>query len=974
MATFTLEQLQQRSAPSNPTTKKTKLSLDDVLSRKQPAAAPAQPSVLGKVDEGALGKSSLNMGGALGAAQNDRMLGASKGVGETLGNVGKAIIASEKGFGESIADAIYAPFAVKQLNKENEQQARSSQAIIDKVKRDKAAGKDVTKLVALLKRVGGEQASTKLEEIVPSINKTGKQVLGEAGGVALDIATAGTYGAAAKGAKAGQLARGAPSILGIPQKLEGGIRGIIKATGKGIAKGAASGAASGGAISTARAFQEGKTGDDVTRQAITGAGVGAVLGGAIGGVSGLSKGVSNARKAEVEIAARQKRFDDFFNNTVTLKKMKTKMTEKGTDVGKILASNDRYIPEVVDGKVNPEAAISRLQDDTEPLAKMIRKIIEVDDQAVSIDTLRRQAIKEVKDLRLRGDEYNRVVANIEKDFASFAENYGVGPNKANIPLTIVDDIKKAKYGEINWNNPDLLSADRAVARASRKVIESTLKDSPIQKMNRELGKLYDAQEMLEKMGGRAVKHGLLGKHFIRTGGFIAGSPAGVPGSLAGGVTADMLADAMQTNYFSSGAMRALVGELKTARPEVFAQAENIIAKKAADKASRLQLPLKAGAAKSAPVFVTPGGKASPILQEASDIAKVETGVAKTTQGKVPKRDPFNDAFYEPEKVIDFGKKPKKVNVNLPVVKPDVAPKVAAGIPTKVKTPAVAAGAAKSPETIGQSFKYNAEAQLRRAGNDELADKVAALDFKKAKTYDQVFSTIKSKLGADELKNEAVVNWVRTEKMLVDELPEAPWQALGKAGQGKRIGRDELKRGAVAGFFGIGTKELTYTRSPQEESPATTTDAKIDRMVKILKKGKRLGSAEDGLKPETVKLAKAIAQIESGGKQRKGASGEFGIFQFMPATWKSISKQVMGREVPQTPENETRVAMLKIQQLLEKGHTPKQVALIWNTSLGGVEKPLVKRGVNSKGVKYDSEAYANKVIAQMQKLGKLKGKS
>lgn len=116
-----------------------------------------------------------------------------------------------------------------------------------------------------------------------------------------------------------------------------------------------------------------------------------------------------------------------------------------------------------------------------------------------------------------------------------------------------------------------------------------------------------------------------------------------------------------------------------------------------------------------------------------------------------------------------------------------------------------------------------------------------------------------------------------------------------------------------------------------------------------------------------KLADAIMTVESGGKQIKGASGEFGAFQFIPATWAIISKEVAGQVIPQTAENERFIAEQKINQLLEKGHTPKEVALIWNTSLGGAEKPFVRKGTNKKGVKFDSGAYASKVVSTLNKL-------
>lgn len=116
--------------------------------------------------------------------------------------------------------------------------------------------------------------------------------------------------------------------------------------------------------------------------------------------------------------------------------------------------------------------------------------------------------------------------------------------------------------------------------------------------------------------------------------------------------------------------------------------------------------------------------------------------------------------------------------------------------------------------------------------------------------------------------------------------------------------------------------------------------------------------------QATNIANAIMKVESGGRQVSGASGEFGAFQFMPETWKIVSRQMTGQVLPQTPENEYRVAVAKVQDLLNKGYNAEQIALVWNTSLGGAEKPFVRKGVNSKGVAYDSGAYARKVLSAL----------
>lgn len=113
-----------------------------------------------------------------------------------------------------------------------------------------------------------------------------------------------------------------------------------------------------------------------------------------------------------------------------------------------------------------------------------------------------------------------------------------------------------------------------------------------------------------------------------------------------------------------------------------------------------------------------------------------------------------------------------------------------------------------------------------------------------------------------------------------------------------------------------------------------------------------------------KIAMAIKDVESGGNYNaKGGSGETGAYQFMPSTWKQWAKQYLGNaNAPMTQANQDKVAKAKIADLVAEGYTAKQIALIWN---GG--EPKVKKGTNQYGVKYDSGAYADKVLQSLNNL-------
>lgn len=82
---------------------------------------------------------------------------------------------------------------------------------------------------------------------------------------------------------------------------------------------------------------------------------------------------------------------------------------------------------------------------------------------------------------------------------------------------------------------------------------------------------------------------------------------------------------------------------------------------------------------------------------------------------------------------------------------------------------------------------------------------------------------------------------------------------------------------------------------------------------------------------------------------------------MPNTWKGVSKEIAGKVLNQSPRNEEYVAVKKIQKMLNEGRTEREIALIWNGSLGGSEQAIEKKGVNSWGVKYDTKHYSMLVL-------------
>lgn len=132
----------------------------------------------------------------------------------------------------------------------------------------------------------------------------------------------------------------------------------------------------------------------------------------------------------------------------------------------------------------------------------------------------------------------------------------------------------------------------------------------------------------------------------------------------------------------------------------------------------------------------------------------------------------------------------------------------------------------------------------------------------------------------------------------------------------------------------------------------------------------------------IAITKGLGYAENGGKPNidnplKGKTGEMkSIFQFEPATWKLYSKEVFGKEVPMTADNESNVVLAKVskwvQKKLKEGKKPEQIipeiASAWNAGpaesnayTGHFSDGSSSKSTNKKyGVKFDVPDYAKRV--------------
>ena len=124
--------------------------------------------------------------------------------------------------------------------------------------------------------------------------------------------------------------------------------------------------------------------------------------------------------------------------------------------------------------------------------------------------------------------------------------------------------------------------------------------------------------------------------------------------------------------------------------------------------------------------------------------------------------------------------------------------------------------------------------------------------------------------------------------------------------------------------------------------------------------------EPQLDQDAVRLAKAIRHVESRDNENaQGASGEFGLYQWMPDTWASTTKKYNLDPNDKSRANQNKAAYTQIKELKDKGFKPDQIAAFWNS--GKTDGWEAMRGVNKHGVKYDVPAYVNSIKGAYEQL-------
>lgn len=467
-----------------------------------------------------------------------------KGLPSATKKVGKFLTSSEQGLGESIAKGLDNT-TVETSTANIEGLSKQNAMLLKTIKVNEAAGKDSSALkrefnknADLIEKNGGT-----IQEFSDSL-PTNKQVIGQAAGTALDILTAGSYGQAAKGAKSFQLLeKTLPTASKVATKVVPGVAKVTKVaeiaskpSGIMTVKGAtniAKGAGIGYGYDVSQNLQAGEEGGDIFKP-----GVGTVIGAALPAAAEVRQsfknkaaGVVSEAKANKIIAKRENELSILESKYNGVRKAVDKAKSKGIEVKKILASTDLLNNAVDDtGHINTQNAMAELNDFIKPQESVISENLAIEGKKISLDKVRAKLTRAIDNSGLEMGSLTRSLKEVDDDLAGLARRADAD---GNIAIAKLHEAKVDKYSNINYMNPESKKAGKVIAKALKELVEENTDSVNVKELNRELAAHYSVLDLLEKLQGKKVEGGKLGKYFAQTVGAIAGSHFGPLGSIAG---------------------------------------------------------------------------------------------------------------------------------------------------------------------------------------------------------------------------------------------------------------------------------------------------------------------------------------------------------------------------------------------------------------------------------------------------------
>lgn len=270
------------------------------------------------------------------------------------------------------------------------------------------------------------------------------------------------------------------------------------------------------------------------------------------------KDKAQVSKVESVISGRLSELDKLEGSNSVVRKAIKDADSKGVDVKQLVSETDLLKDAVdKDGTIRTSqegGAIEQLNEFIKPQENVIGRVLEKEGKTMNLKDLEAQmkaALEESKIVGANKKAALQAIANEIEGLALDADKAG------NIKLSKIQDAKISKYSTINYADPVSKITDKLIAKTLKKAVEKSADSVDVAKLNKELGSHYAVLKFLEKLDGKKVKGGRLGKYFGKTIGAIAGSALGPLGALLGSEAGGLIQGKIMARTFKGETGKAL---------------------------------------------------------------------------------------------------------------------------------------------------------------------------------------------------------------------------------------------------------------------------------------------------------------------------------------------------------------------------------------------------------------------------------
>lgn len=360
---------------------------------------------------------------------------------------------------------------------------------------------------------------------------------------------------------------------------------------------------------------------------------------------------------------------------------------KGIDLGEVAKERGIIHDQLAEGgKYNTTDVVDNLkQANYEVSDRIARPAIAAAEggvERVPVSEVRAKMLKQVNDIpstQITPDDRAKMLSSINRRYAAngpVSSEFPEGMTLTNLHDSRIISAKNGGY-KPGGSTSDALKAQlsREEGRVYSSIFDNKIPEEVGMKpFRKELEKNFLLADYLDELHQKKVPAGITKKAVRLFGRAVAatagGKIGGFPGSILGSQYGDMLFSSFEA--LPNPIKMHVLQSVKVEDPKIFQELVNYIGKEKAAQLTRLQLPAAGQSSYKEPnptYYVTPGGKASPVMGEATDIAAVESGAAKrpTTDRRLKSYRNKGELerglgeFYTPDKdlpTIKAGRKPK----------------------------------------------------------------------------------------------------------------------------------------------------------------------------------------------------------------------------------------------------------------------------------------------------------------------------